>query len=76
MKLRCPKCNSEHEADLSRPHATFLCAACQTLTEAEREERRVWIRTKHAKTLAERKRKRKVWNEVLRQYEPQKERPF
>lgn len=67
MHLKCPKCNAAHDVDLTQRHASFLCAACRVPVS---DEQRVWMQGKQAKTMAERKRKRKVWNEVLRQYEP------
>ena len=67
MKLNCP--GTEHDVDLAQRNVSYLCAGCRV------DEQRVWMRSKHAKTVAERKRKRKVWNEVLRQYEPTSDRP-
>jgi hypothetical protein len=60
MKLKCPKCDTEHDVEIG-PHVTLLCVGCRVpFTDRERREQRAWMRSKHAKTIAERRRKRKV----------------
>ena len=72
MQIACPRCGSAHEVDVTQPRASFLCVGCRVPVS---DQQRVWLHGKHAKTMAERKRKRKVWNEALRQYERKPQRP-